>query len=111
MGDLKQLQAFRMTLEGKDYLVQMDFVGSGYQAFLADLCVKSARLQLLKCRSVSFSWSLPSPVHDFWDSKLSRVFLKIHAPRGSWEQVSEDPWGEMTSTPMAWASPQFPSLP
>jgi hypothetical protein len=35
MGDLKQLQAVRMTLNGKDYLIRTDFVGSAYQAFLA----------------------------------------------------------------------------
>ena len=35
MGDLKQLQAVRMTLDEKNYLVRTDFVGSAYQAFLA----------------------------------------------------------------------------
>jgi arginine repressor len=35
MGDLKQLQAVRMTLDGKDYLIRTDFIGSAYQAFLA----------------------------------------------------------------------------
>jgi hypothetical protein len=35
MGDLKQLQAVRMTLDGKNYLIRTDFVGSAYQAFLA----------------------------------------------------------------------------
>jgi len=35
MGDLKQVQAVRMTLDGKDYLIRTDFVGSAYQAFLA----------------------------------------------------------------------------
>jgi hypothetical protein len=34
MGDLKQLQAVRMTLEGRNYLIRTDFVGSAYQAFL-----------------------------------------------------------------------------
>jgi transposase len=35
MGDLKQVQAVRMTLDGKGYLIRTDFVGSAYQAFLA----------------------------------------------------------------------------
>jgi hypothetical protein len=35
MGDLKQLQAVRMTWDGKDYLIRTDFVGSAYQAFSA----------------------------------------------------------------------------
>jgi transposase len=35
MGDLKQLQAVRMTLDGKNYLIRTDFIGSAYQAFLA----------------------------------------------------------------------------
>lgn len=35
MGDLKQLQAVRMTLDGKNYLIRTDFVGSAHQAFLA----------------------------------------------------------------------------
>jgi len=35
MGDLRQLQAVRMTLDGKNYLIRTDFVGSAYQAFLA----------------------------------------------------------------------------
>jgi len=35
MGDLKQLQAVRMTLDGKNYLIRTDLVGSAYQAFLA----------------------------------------------------------------------------
>ena len=35
MGDLKQLQAVRVTLDGKHYLIRTDFVGSAYQAFLA----------------------------------------------------------------------------
>ena len=34
MGDLKQVQAVRMTLDGKRYLIRTDFVGSAYQAFL-----------------------------------------------------------------------------
>lgn len=35
MGDLKQLQAVRMSLDGKNYLIRTDLVGSAYQAFLA----------------------------------------------------------------------------
>jgi hypothetical protein len=35
MGDLKQVQAVRMTLDGENYLIRTDFVGSAYQAFLA----------------------------------------------------------------------------
>jgi hypothetical protein len=35
MGDLKQVQAVRMTLDGKDYLIRTDFIRSAYQAFLA----------------------------------------------------------------------------
>jgi len=35
MGDLKQLQAVRMTLDGRKYLIRTDLVGSAYQAFLA----------------------------------------------------------------------------
>jgi hypothetical protein len=34
MGDLKQVQAVRMTLDGKNYLIRTDLVGSAYQAFM-----------------------------------------------------------------------------
>ena len=39
MRDLKQLQAVRMNLDGKSYLIRTDFEGVAYQAF------KAARLQ------------------------------------------------------------------
>jgi transposase len=35
MGDLKQLQAVRMEMNGKNYLIRTDLVGSAYQAFMA----------------------------------------------------------------------------
>ena len=47
MGDLKQLQAVRMTLDGKNYLIRTDFVGSAYQAFLAAGVKIPPRVQLI----------------------------------------------------------------
>jgi len=35
MGGLKQLQAVRMEMNGKNYLIRTDLVGSAYQAFMA----------------------------------------------------------------------------
>jgi len=35
MGDLKQLQAVRMELNGKDYLIRTDLVGSACETFMA----------------------------------------------------------------------------
>jgi hypothetical protein len=35
MRDLKQLQAVRMNLDGKSYLIRTDFEGVAYQAFKA----------------------------------------------------------------------------
>jgi len=35
MGDLKQLQAVRMEMNGRNYLIRTDLVGSAYQAFMA----------------------------------------------------------------------------
>ena len=34
-GDLKQLQAVRMQMNGRNYLIRTDLVGSAYQAFMA----------------------------------------------------------------------------
>jgi transposase len=35
MGDLKQLQAVRMEMNGKNYLIRTDLVGSAYETFMA----------------------------------------------------------------------------
>jgi transposase len=35
MGDLKQLQSVRMEMNGRNYLIRTDLVGSAYQAFMA----------------------------------------------------------------------------
>ena len=35
MGDLKQLQAVRMEMNGKNYLIRTDLVGSAYDTFMA----------------------------------------------------------------------------
>jgi transposase len=35
MGDLKQLQSVRMEMNGKNYLIRTDLVGSAYEAFMA----------------------------------------------------------------------------
>lgn len=35
MGDLKQLQAVRIQINGRNYLIRTDLVGSAYQAFMA----------------------------------------------------------------------------
>jgi transposase len=35
MGDLKQLQSVRLEMNGKNYLIRTDLVGSAYEAFMA----------------------------------------------------------------------------